>query len=102
MLNFKRSLTLWFYSTVLAVTVLSVESLHAQPFAYVANAGSNTVAVVNPWDSGIAAQISVPSGPTALAVTPDGKCIQRIRDCDGREQRHRYYPGRAAPEFGGD
>jgi len=75
MLSFQNSLTHWISSALVALTVLSVESLHAQSFAYVAKAGSNTVAVVNPADNSIAAQISVPSGPTPLAVKPDGNTI---------------------------
>src|SRR5262249_25555345 len=44
----------------------------AQPFAYVANPGNNTVSVVNTATNAIVATVNVDAGPEAIAVTPDG------------------------------
>ena len=47
----------------------------AQPFAYVANGGSDTVSVIDTatHPPSVVATITVGSGPLVVAVTPDGK-----------------------------
>jgi len=41
-------------------------------YAYVANAGSNTVSVIDTGTNAVVATISVGSGPEGVAITPDG------------------------------
>ena len=45
----------------------------AAPFAYVANAGDNTVSVIDTATNTVVAPIAVGSLPRGVAVTPDGK-----------------------------
>jgi YVTN family beta-propeller protein len=55
----------------------------AAPFAYVANASDGTVSVVDTATTppSVAATIPVGTGPTGIAVTPDGKHAFHVRQC---------------------
>jgi YVTN family beta-propeller protein len=55
--------------------LVATTTLCAQPYAYVANNGGNTVAVINLATYGVAAQIPVPATPSGIAVTPDGSTV---------------------------
>jgi YVTN family beta-propeller protein len=60
--------------TLLAVCAMSAGSAQAQTqtFAYVTNAGDDTVSVINPVDGSIVATIPVGDQPYGIAATPDG------------------------------
>ncbi|PWT97847.1 MAG: hypothetical protein C5B51_30530 [Terriglobia bacterium] len=57
---------------LLFVSGVFLTTASGQPYAYVSNVSGNVVTVVNPANGGILGSIRVPSGPTGLAVTPDG------------------------------
>ena len=59
----------------IAVHLSIVAVVSAQPYAYVTNLGSNSLAVVNTANSSMVASIIVPSGPTGVGVTPDGSTV---------------------------
>ncbi len=52
-----------------------VSTVSAQPYAYVANLGSNNVSVVNTTNSSIVASVTLPFGPTGVGVTPNGSTV---------------------------
>lgn len=52
--------------------VFGAVSVSAQPYAYLANRGNNTVTFVNVGTGTVSASITVPSGPSGIAVTPNG------------------------------
>lgn len=58
--------------TALAAMVLWAIPAHAAPFAYVTNAGDNTVSVIDSATNTVRATIPVGLYPVAVAVTPDG------------------------------
>jgi YVTN family beta-propeller protein len=63
--------------TVLAIGLgLAAFPAEAQPFAYVANGGSNTVSVIDTATKTVVATVvGVGSEPNGVAVTPDGKHV---------------------------
>lgn len=56
-------------------SALSVIGVKAQPFAYVSNISGNNVSVVNTATNTVVSFVSVPAGPTGLAVMPDGSAV---------------------------
>jgi YVTN family beta-propeller protein len=59
------------YSAALIGVTLVPMDVSAQPFAYVANYGDNSVSVINTATNGIVATVPVGIYPAAVAVTPD-------------------------------
>src|SRR5689334_9091163 len=59
----------------LIVLSVSIASVGAQPYAYVANSGSNTVAMVNVGTSAMSGSVTVASAPAGITLTPDGSTI---------------------------
>jgi YVTN family beta-propeller protein len=59
----------------LLVLLASAAIAAAQPIAYVANSGSNTVATINVGTASMTGSVTVPTGPSGIAVTPDGSTI---------------------------
>lgn len=57
---------------VLAATALQASPVAAQPYAYVANLGSDTVSVVDVATQTVATTVPVGSNPDGVAATPDG------------------------------
>ena len=57
---------------MVAGATLSATAALAQPFAYVANLGSNTVSVVDVAGHTAVATIAVGDNPDGVATTPDG------------------------------
>ena len=47
----------------------------AEPFAYIANSGDNTVSVIDIATNQIVATVAVGSSPVAIAANPDGKSV---------------------------
>ena len=45
----------------------------AKEYAYVANAGSNTVSVIDTLSKQVSATVAVGNSPAGVAITPDGK-----------------------------
>jgi YVTN family beta-propeller protein len=62
--------TIVYSAALMGVTLIPTDA-NAQPFAYVANYGSNSVSVINTATNGIVATVPVGINPDALAVTPD-------------------------------
>jgi YVTN family beta-propeller protein len=59
----------------LVVLLSSGATIVAQPLAYVANSGSNTVSTINVGTAAIGSAVTVPSAPSGIAVTPDGSTL---------------------------
>lgn len=57
------------------LAALTVVDVSAQSFAYVANAGSNSIALINTGTFTMSGSITVPAGPGGIAVTPDGSTV---------------------------
>jgi YVTN family beta-propeller protein len=66
-----RGFTILFAMLALGLGLMASRA-EAQPFAYVANQGDNTVSVIATASNTVVATIPVGSGPVAVAVTPDG------------------------------
>ena len=64
----------WMLGAMLAFAAVAINA-NAQPYAYVANVSGNNVSVVNTATNTMAGLVSVPAGPTGLAVTPDGSAV---------------------------
>src|SRR5262249_53043396 len=56
----------------LAVLLVIPATARAQPFAYVANYGTNNVSVIDVATNTVVAAVSVGSNPESVAITPDG------------------------------
>ena len=63
------------YSRIVWFLFASGLSSIAAPFAYVSNISGNNVSVVDIATDRVVGFISVPAGPTGLAVTPDGSAV---------------------------
>src|SRR5258708_3993965 len=61
----------WCFTGLFLATVVS-SSAAAKTFVYVANGGSNSVSVIDTVHNTVVATIPVSSGPSDVAVTPDG------------------------------
>src|SRR5208283_6067848 len=64
-------LDLWVAGAFVATALSGVHAM-AQQFVYVANSASSTVSVLNAASNNVVATIPVGSGPTGVAITPDG------------------------------
>src|SRR5271167_883174 len=53
-------------------TALSSAQAVAQQFVYITNSGSSTVSVIDAASNTVVATVTVGSGPTGVAITPDG------------------------------
>src|SRR3989454_11709785 len=67
----------WGWAAVLAVSAWTLFALgagaaDAQDFAYVANAASNSVSVIDTASNTVVATVGVGSRPFGVAITPDG------------------------------
>lgn len=60
---------------VLSVLLASSASVFAQPFAYIANSGDDTVTVINTSNNNVETTVGVGDEPISAAVTPDGKFV---------------------------
>src|SRR5438132_5602524 len=61
------------YPLIFVLTLaLHAISAQAQPFAYVTNASSNNVSVIDTASNTVVATVRVGSGPSGVAITPDG------------------------------
>jgi YVTN family beta-propeller protein len=65
-----RDVSGWIYISLWAF--VSTVALYAQPYAYVANKGNNSLAIVNVPSGTVSASVTVPAGPDGVAVTPNG------------------------------
>jgi YVTN family beta-propeller protein len=65
------SLGRWWPAVIAAILALPLAAA-AEPFAYVANLGGNTVSVIDAADGSVAATIPVGQGPDGIAATTDG------------------------------
>ena len=59
--------------SALVAIMLAAMPAHAAPFAYITNAGDNTVLVIDSATNTVVATIPVGQDPTSIAVTPDGQ-----------------------------
>ena len=75
--NGSRSAWAWGFMALRAVLAMELSSMAgpaaAAPFAYVANAGANSVSVIDTATHTVVATIPVGKAPFAVAVTPNGK-----------------------------
>jgi YVTN family beta-propeller protein len=58
--------------TLASLILICVNIVEAQPFAYVANQGGNTVSVIDTVTNEVVDTVNIGSLPTGVAVTPDG------------------------------
>jgi YVTN family beta-propeller protein len=65
------------FMALFAVLAMGLGAMQAAaaPFAYVANAGDNTVSVIDTATNMVVATIPVGGGPAGVAVVPDGKHV---------------------------
>ena len=74
--------TFWMAATFVVALALSGAQAVAQRFGYVTNLDDGTVSVINPATNTAVATISVGSGPSSIAVTPDGAHVYVLNALD--------------------
>jgi len=63
--------SLWLVAALFAVSLGALPA-QAQPSAYVANNGSNSVSVIDAATNTVLGCVGVGTGPVGVAITPDG------------------------------
>ncbi len=75
----KRGLWDWTFAALCAVLAMGLGLMaspaEAAPFAYVANANSNNVSVIDTATNSVVATVPLGFSPAGVAVTPDGKHV---------------------------
>ena len=61
-----------------AMILILASSAYAAPFAYITNAVSNTVSVIDTATNNVTATVPVGIEPTGVAVSPDGTKVYVI------------------------
>jgi uncharacterized protein (TIGR03437 family) len=62
------------------LTCLLASVAQARPFAYVANSASQTLSIVDLANGGATRTVNLPSLPTSVAVTPDGRFVYVVSE----------------------
>jgi YVTN family beta-propeller protein len=77
--NGSRAALAWKFMALFAGLAMGLGAMatpaEAQPFAYVANQGSNNVSVIETTGNTVMTTVAVGTNPIRVAVTPDGKHV---------------------------